>query len=266
MKHAAASPIGSEGYESIFAKRGREYNHAMTQYPRARAEEFLAAINALNPITGETIIDAPAGGGYLSSFLPPELGLNILEVDPAVEFRQDQGARKRGRNPNDSRVYIAPLTNIPVIDNTADALVSIAGLHHAESLGAVFSEFARVLKPQGRVVILEVETDSIVDRFLNGFVNANNPDGHKGRFVDEGFRAELANAGFTITEDRSLKYHWNFRDSRAMSRFASLMFGLDLADYDEIVAGISETLGFEENEIGCRMNWGLRLLSAESGS
>ncbi|MEM6486219.1 MAG: class I SAM-dependent methyltransferase [Pseudomonadota bacterium] len=238
----------------------------MTQYPRARAEEFLAAINALNPVSGETIIDAPAGGGYLANFLPREHGLGIIEVDPAVEFRQDQGARKKGRHPNDSRVYIAPLTNIPVNDNTADALVTIAGLHHAQSLGDVFSEFARVLKPAGRLVILEVETGSAVDRFLNGFVDAKNPDGHQGRFVDDGFRAELAEAEFTITEDRALKYHWNFSDRTAMSRFASLMFGLDLADYKEIVDGISETLGFEENEIGCRMNWGLRLLCAKPAS
>lgn len=247
-----------DDYATIFARRGREYNQSMLAYPLARAREFTTGITALAPETGETIIDAPAGGGYLQHFLPQDLEIRLVEVDPAIEFRSDEKPELSGAAR--SEVLIAPLDAIPLEDGLGDGIISIAGLHHTSNLTEVFLEFRRVLKASGRLVIMEVDSGSPVDGFLNGFVNRYCSEGHVGAFVGKAFRASLAAAGFQIQRDEMVPYTWDFPDRSAMVEFARLIFGLDLADSDTIQNGIGETVGFAENHSGCHMNWGLRLL------
>jgi hypothetical protein len=52
-----------------------------------------------------------------------------------------------------------------------------------------------VLRPGGRLSILEVPVGAATDGFLNDFVDRHNSMGHEGRFVDGSFRVDLAAAG-----------------------------------------------------------------------
>ena len=51
--------------------------------------------------------------------------------------------------------------------------------------------------------------------------------GHDGNFVDDQFRADLCDAGFTIIKDELRKYSWDFTDEQSMIEFIRLMFWLD---------------------------------------
>lgn len=259
------SQTADQQYASIFARRGREYNRGMLTYPLARAQEFKVAVNALAPKSGETVLDAPSGGGYLQGFLPKDLELRLIEVDPAPEFRPSGALGGQTSADAASRQsIIAPLEAMPVEGNSCDGVVSIAGLHHARDLHGIFAEFRRVLKPSGRLVILEVDKGSPVDTFLNTFVDQYNSGGHSGEFIDTEFLRSLSDSGFRITKDCMQRYTWDFATRRAMIEFTRLVFGLDLADDYAVLGGIGDTLGFTEHADGsCAMNWELRLVTAD---
>jgi ubiquinone/menaquinone biosynthesis C-methylase UbiE len=56
-------------------------------------------------------------------------------------------------------------------------------LHHVDNRAQVFREFTRVVKPQGKIIIVDVEEGSTTADFLNVFVNKHNSRGTKGSLL-----------------------------------------------------------------------------------
>ena len=53
-------------YAGIFEQRGSHYHAAMRAYPAARTAEFDQVFAARALAADETLLDVPAGGGYLA--------------------------------------------------------------------------------------------------------------------------------------------------------------------------------------------------------
>lgn len=244
-----------ETYESIFSRRGQAYHRAMQLVPGARRNEFSVALEQVGLRCGDVVCDVPSGGGYLADHLPPDLELRLIAIDPSDVF---------ARTWDDERVewHLAPLTELPLHDAGVDALVSIAGLHHVDDRLAVLREMRRVLRPGGRLAILEVPVGAATDRFLNGFVDRYNSMGHEGRFVDDEFRADVKAAGFRVETDELCRYTWDFSGEDDMIEFINLMFWLDKATPEIIRAGVRDLLGVEAVDGSCKMNWELQRIIA----
>lgn len=244
-----------EAYELIFNRRGEAYHQAMRLVPGARQREFAHAIDPLRLEFGAVVCDAPSGGGYLADHLPAALDIRLIAVDPSQVF---------ARIWQDRRVewHLAPLNQLPLEDSSVDAFVSIAGMHHVDDRGVVFGEMRRVLRPGGRLCILEVPVGAITDQFLNGFVHTYNSTGHEGRFVDGNFRADLAAAGFRVETDELCRYTWDFSREDQMIEFIKLMFWLDKATPEIIFRGVKDILGLSSESGRCEMNWELQRIVA----
>ena len=244
-----------ETYESIFNRRGEAYHRAMQLVPAARRKEFSLALDQIGLRPGAVLCDVPSGGGYLVCNLPPELEVRLVAIDPSWVFAKTW---------EDKRVEwcLAPLHQLPIKDARVDALVSIAGLHHTDDRPPVLREMRRVLRHGGTLCILEVPVGAITDRFLNGFVHDHNSMGHEGRFVDDRFRVELADAGFRIETDELCRYTWDFTDEAEMIEFMRLMFWLDRATPESIHAAVKNDLGLAVDGDGCRVNWELQRIIA----
>jgi len=255
LKNDDAGKPMFHSYDEIFNKRGNAYHDAMRLAPLARKKEFEIALSGAEIVDGDVLCDLPSGGGYLADHLPRDLKLRYIAIDPAEVF-----ARKMqvGR----SEWHLAPLGKIPVKNDAADVLVSIAGLHHVEDRISVFREMRRILRIGGRLSILEIPKGAITDDFLNDFVDRHNSMGHDGNFVDDQFRADLCEAGFTIIKDELRKYSWDFTDEQSMIEFIRLMFWLDKASRDEIREGVEKYLGVTSDQTGCRFNWELQSIVA----
>lgn len=245
----------NESYEGIFSERGDRYHRAMRDWPDARGEELTLLPRQLAIQAGDVLVDAPAGGGYLVRFLPPEV--RYIAVDPVGEFfRRCPGQQGIDR-------LQCPLDDIGLPDAAADAVVSLAGLHHESRLPAIFTEFHRLLKPGGRLGIAEVAADSAPARFLNGFVDAHSSQGHDGRFFDDGLIGLLEGVGMVDVSLETVPLAWRFLDLTAMSAFTRDLFGMDRAHDEQIVDGIEQILGTRTlREGGIAMHWELLVVTA----
>jgi SAM-dependent methyltransferase len=241
-------------YAEIFEKRAADYHYAMRQSPRARDADFLAVLEPLRHVSSGLICDIPSGGGYLADFLWP--GMDYLAVESATDFFVEW--------PKSLRRLVAEITDVPLPDQSVDYVVSLAGLHHEPSLPNVFTEMRRLLRPGGRLVIADVAVDTAPARFLNGFVAANCPLGHDGRFLDERTVPALEGAGFSIADDQLITLPWTFESLAEAGEFCRHLFGMTGLGVEDTAKALEREIGFVRQDGKLRLRWVLRRIVAEA--
>ena len=240
-------------YSEIFAERGAAYHHAMALCPHARDAEFRAALEPLGDRHG-LLCDMPSGGGYLAAHLPR--GMRYVGVDPSDDFIRVC--------PVGVECIKSAIAGVPLANDSVECVVSLAALHHEPDLPAVFREMRRLLKPGGRAVICDVAAGTPPATFLNGFVDANNPMGHDGRFLDERTAAVIGAAGFVVGDDRLVEVPWAFLDLTEAGEFCRHLFWMPALDAEAVAAAMDREIGFELIDGRPHLRWALRRIVCDA--
>jgi len=241
-------------YQSIFNQRADSYHKAMLTWPVARDEEFLAIIEDLDFFDGIKIVDIPAGGGYLTNYLPDNVQLHHLETSELFAELCHSGST----NPLD----ICTLDNLPIEDGSVDAVVSLAGLHHTENKIDLFREIYRSLKSGGKVLLADAEENSFTAKFLDGWMAQHNSMGHNGWFFNKRTKEDLESLGFEVVKAANKNYYWNFSSKKEAAEYCKLMFGIDLAEVDAIEDALDKELGFVMQDGKACLKWQLHFIEA----
>jgi SAM-dependent methyltransferase len=242
-----------DNYAEIFAERGAAYHAAMAACPHARDAEFAAVIEPLADRTG-LLCDMPSGGGYLAAHLPP--GLSYVGVDPSDDFVR--------ACPVGTVCIKGSIAEVPLADGAADCLVSLAALHHEPDLPAVFGEMRRLLNAGGRAVICDVAAGTPPARFLNGFVNAHNPMGHIGLFLDDRTAGLIEAAGFAIADDAFVVVRWAFDSLAEAGEFCRSLFWMPDLEPGEVADAMYREIGFEVIDGRPHLRWALRRIVCDT--
>jgi demethylmenaquinone methyltransferase/2-methoxy-6-polyprenyl-1,4-benzoquinol methylase len=111
------------------------------------------AIARLGLVSGERIVDLACGTGDLAEEAAGA-GAAVVAIDLSAGMLRE--ARARGLA--GSSLVRADAARLPLPDASCDAVVSGFALRNFVDLDAVFAECARVLRPGGRLALLEVDT------------------------------------------------------------------------------------------------------------
>ena len=175
---------------------------------------------------GDTVIDVGCGTGDLSFACLDAGAARVLGVDfarPMLPLALEK-AHSRGLGRNFS-VAAGDGTNLPLPDESVDAWCSAFVVRNIPDLGAALTEAWRVLKPGGRLAVLEITKMKprfwrplarfhftrivpIVGRLVSGHGSAYKylPVSVDHFDTPEEFSARLANAGFEANIVRSLMF------------------------------------------------------------
>jgi SAM-dependent methyltransferase len=200
---------------------------------------------------GTRLCDLPAGGGYLASYVPPQV--KYTAVEPTATFASLFVPSEN------QEVVIADPCELPFDDGVFDMVVSLAGLHHEPQKCRVLREIARVTKAGGMVIIADVAEASNEDRFLNGFVDMHSDMGHKGIFLGTEFAEEVHQSGMKILHDEIVSLPWVYKSTGDAACFAKDLFGID-APLETIESGLREVIGLNVDDDEVRIDWHLRRL------
>lgn len=172
------------------------------------------ALRTLNLQPGQQVVDVGSGAGGFVRWLAAR-GINPI----GVECGDAMLAEARRLGSGDVREGVGQ--DLPVEDNSADAVVFLASLHHipADDMMASLREAARVLKQDGKIYVSEPM--------------AEGPSFAVGRLVDDETHvraqaqaalAACGDAGLTITEQGRYLDEYVYSDFAALGR---IMVGID---------------------------------------
>ncbi len=113
----------------------------------------LAALLALLP-EGQTVADLGCGTGAVLEQLLPVAG-RVVGVDR--EQAMLNAARERLGEPPNLELLRGELGDLPLPAASLDAALCMLVLHHVADLPPVFAEAARVLRPGGRFIVLDID-------------------------------------------------------------------------------------------------------------
>lgn len=246
-------------YSETFQSRGHLYNQATALAPDARSRERDAIIRRLNLKPDMSICDIAAGGGYVAEGILKKLHpqtAKIICVEPSANFAK--------AIPSTFEVICAPLDDIPLADESVDAIVNLASLHHVENRHEVYREWTRILKENGEIVIADVQAGTATGQFLNTIVDRHTPGGHKGKFLETGELTESFDLlGYKNLNEDIEEVNWTFENIDQMTNFCHLLFGMTKANEEEVLNGINEFLNVTVAEDRVNLSWSLRYFYAQ---
>lgn len=202
------------------------------------------ALDQLAPTAGETAVDVGSGTGEDVVALH-ELGARAIGVEPSPGLRAEAVRRAAGA---DVEYVDGHAEALPFEDESVDVLRSERVLQHVDDPAAVVKEMARVLRPGGRIVLIDTDwgtaiihpADPDVLQRMVGYFLRESANPYSGRQL----RGLLAEAGLEITGETAATWLEPQEGARqgfvGMMHLTSLQAGVITAEEAEAFA---QTLG-----------------------
>lgn len=247
MPMSSSAPFQPLSYEDRLSRNVDQYIKSVIDFPQVRYREFaeLHAVAALDE--AQQILEVPAEGKMLELFYPNAL----IERADFLQLHVRNYAEQVMR------------TNWALHGLAAhryDALLAVVPFHHAnEQEKAQYLAGAwRVLKTGGVLAFGEVEADSRVHQFLDGFVNAHTESGHIGAYPTASLNSVLQAQGFQEVHSANRDCPWRFESETALHSYVCQLFGLRPIGIDVLLKALDELLGLHDENGQIYLNWSLR--------
>lgn len=118
-----------------------------------------AVVRRVAPVAGETVVDIGSGVGA-GTMLAASLGAAVMAVEPTPYMRRILGWRRLASRHRDRvRITNGAAEATGLASGAADAIWAVNTMHHWVDVDAAVTEISRVLKPGGRLLLVDEDFD-----------------------------------------------------------------------------------------------------------
>jgi ubiquinone/menaquinone biosynthesis C-methylase UbiE len=186
------------------------------------------------------VLDAGCGWSPVARTLTQEFGYDVIGVD-LIEKRL-RGGKQLSEKLNMSHMDLVNgnYHNLPFADASFDGVYTMETIVHAHSLDKVLSEFYRILKPRGKVVLFEYSIPDLnkvpkIPRMLAERVIKNTGMASLPRMIHESWPNILKDAGFENAKAVDISknvypswfYLWKFSIKNTLEEFGQGHISVD---------------------------------------
>ncbi len=148
MKEQSESP--QSRVRGLFSRKSKQYAHSSL----LTDQENLALLIDLAGITeSDRVLDVATGTGYMAMAVA-DIGAEVIATDFTLEMLLEARSALEGRGKTE--LALADADRLAFADDIFDAVTCRVSVHHFANPQLAISEMARVCKPDGRVVIMDV--------------------------------------------------------------------------------------------------------------
>ncbi|PID86001.1 MAG: methyltransferase type 11 [Chloroflexi bacterium] len=190
--------------QEIFGANADAY---VTSQVHAQGASLPRLVELLAPRAEWQVLDVATGGGHTAFVLAPHVA-NVIASDLTTEMLRNaaKGAEERGLT--NVAAETADAEQLPFPDGSFDCVTCRIAAHHFPDNGRFLSECARVLKPGGRMALVDnvvpgshlrgkkAKTQRQVGEYVNAFEKLRDPSHVRALSVDEWLNL-FVDAGFS---------------------------------------------------------------------
>ncbi len=200
----------------------REFTKQAERFAESQAMRQKGGLEILPPLAGvkpnHRVLDLACGPGFVALEFSKH-AREVVGVDLTAEMLKKARALARREGFDNMTFRRADVNRLPFSDATFDLVVTRASFHHFPEPERVLKEMARVIKPNGRILISDntSKNDPEKSRLQNRIEKMRDPS-HVEMLPLKKWRALFRNAGLKVVKEKRLVQRRHAADWMALSR------------------------------------------------
>jgi ubiquinone/menaquinone biosynthesis C-methylase UbiE len=235
----------------------RSHSQVVTeQFGNTAAAYLTSAVHAQGKDLGELaqiaatipharVLDLGCGGGHVAFAVAPVVD-SVVAYDLSAQMLEVVAASAQERGLNNLSVQQGSADRLPFADDSFDLVCSRYSAHHWRGLPQALVEARRVLKPGGRLVIVDTAApdDVLADTYVQA-IELLRDTSHVRNVSLGSWRKLLGRAGFAVTSDQSWKLRLEFASWVARMRTPAVNIAAIHALWDSAPAEVRACFALE---------------------
>ena len=191
--------MGRGSVVHFFAEHAQDYSKSKSH---AQGADLDALIRALKPRKSEVVLDVATGTGFTAVGLAGLVG-HVTGIDVTDEMLVQAGKLARERGCTNVRFELGDAMEIGYPDSSFDIVTSRRATHHFEDVPRFLREVGRVIRPGGRLGIVDMSPPDGTEAFSNRIERLRD-NSHVRAFAPTAWKSMVSKAGFHIESSEVL--------------------------------------------------------------